>query len=195
MASNQSHLAQIAEDYRRCHRGRARRELEHFRHLRTDEDAVTEAALAKLPSGKRHPHQYRTPRVALEESRRRLLGNLPGIKRAQSFDDLFALVEQVSGSIPRIGPLTVYDTALRIGARFGLEPTSVYLHSGTRDGAKTLLGTDGRRETIELDELPPPLGALSAREVEDLLCIYKDGFDDSQSGCVPAEPRGRRRTC
>jgi hypothetical protein len=48
----------------------------------------------------------------------------------------------------------------------------VYLHAGTRDGAE-VLGFGRRRRTIELHELPAPLRGLSAREIEDLLCIYK----------------------
>jgi hypothetical protein len=60
--------------------------------------------------------------------------------------------------------------ALRIGARFGLEPKRVYVHAGTRDGA---LGLDADRRTIEMAELPAPIRRLTAREAEDLLCIYK----------------------
>ena len=89
-----------------------------------------------------------------------------------SFDELIALIHDLTEPIPGIGELAVYDTALRIGARFGLEPTRVYVHAGTRDGARAL-GFDGRRTTIEMDELPEPLRGLSAREAEDLLCIYK----------------------
>jgi hypothetical protein len=62
--------------------------------------------------------------------------------------------------------------ALRIGARFGLEPKRVYVHAGTRDGARAL-GLDADRRTIEMAELPAPIRRLTAREAEDLLCIYK----------------------
>jgi hypothetical protein len=72
-----------------------------------------------------------------------------------------------------MGELVVYDTALRIGARFGLEPEKVYVHRGTRDGVRKL-GLDARRETIEMDELPAPIRRLTPREAEDFLCIYKD---------------------
>lgn len=74
--------------------------------------------------------------------------------------------------IPKIGELTVYDTALRVGARFGLEPSRVYVHAGTRDGARAL-GFDGHRQYIEMDELPASSRRLRAREAEDMLCIYK----------------------
>jgi hypothetical protein len=195
MSVGSSELREIVGRYVRDHRDRAHAELAYFRHLETDEDVVTEAALARIPNGKRHPHQYRIPRVALEESRRRLLDNLELIKAAASFGDLFELVEQISGPIPRVGELAVYDTALRIGARFGHEPSKVYLHRGTRDGAKALLGINGRRKTLEVGELPPPLRTLTPREIEDALCIYKDGLQRSASNCRPVRSRPRRGTC
>jgi len=70
-----------------------------------------------------------------------------------------------------IGPLTVYDTALRIGARLGLSPQKVYLHAGTRHGA-AVLGFGPDRPSISLSELPKPLDELNAEEAEDVLCIY-----------------------
>ena len=161
------------DDYIEHHRPRAARELEYFsRVLRSDEEAVSRAALAQLPNGNRHPHQRRIPRAALEESRDRLLENLPQLRASANFDDLFELINALIRPIPKVGELTVYDTALRIGARLGLEPEKVYVHAGTRDGAHAL-GFAGDRHAIELDELPAPIRRLTAREAEDLLCIYK----------------------
>ena len=160
------------DDYVKRHRRRVKRELEEFKALRTDQEAVRRAALGELLDGKRHPHQRRIPRVALEASERRLLVNLPQLRRARTFDELFALVEALIGPIPNIGDLTVYDTALRIGARLGLEPEAVYVHAGTREGARAL-GLDVEGRTIETSELPKPLQRLSAREAEDFLCGFK----------------------
>ena len=135
------------------------REFRYFRLLRTDEEAITRAALAQLPSGKRHPHQYRVPRVSLEESCDRLVANLPRLRATGAFDDLLDEVDMLVRPIPKIGELAVYDTALRIGARFGLEPEKVYVHAGTRDGAHAL-GFDRRLAVIEMDELPVPIQQL-----------------------------------
>jgi hypothetical protein len=165
-------LEQIVRHYVDDHQDRARRELRYYAIQRTDEEAVRKAALAQLPNGKRHPHQYRVPRAALAESCDRLLLNLLQLRRAQDFDELFDLVGQIIGPIPGIGQLTIYDTALRLGARFGLSPDRVYLHAGTREGAHAL-GFSANRESVEKDELPPALTVLSARELEDFLCIYK----------------------
>jgi hypothetical protein len=161
------------DDYVEQIRPAVERELRYFQVLRTDEDAVTHAALAQLPSGKRHPHQYRIPRASLEQSRDRLLANLPALRAAASFDELLDLINALIRPIPKIGELAVYDTALRIGARFALEPTKVYVHAGTRAGARAL-GFSGGLKVIEMDELPHPIRRLSAHEAEDLLCRYKD---------------------
>jgi hypothetical protein len=182
-------VASYVTEYRR----QAARELEYVRRLRSDEDAVSEAALARLPSGKRHPHQYRIPLKALEESRHRLVRNIQLLKGAGSFDALFELVREIIGPIRGIGELAVYDTAVRIGARFGLEPERVYLHCGTREGAKMLLSVDTESDVIERDELPPQLDELSASEVEDFLCIYRHRFDASALGCRPRLAPAQRR--
>ena len=194
-----SQLKSIAAHYAERHRRPAERELEYFRIL-PEEDAVSKAALAQLPSGKRHAHQYRVPLAALQEGRRLLLDNLPALRKASSFDELFELVEAMIRPISGIGELTVYDTALRIGARLGLEPAKVYLHAGTRAGAKAL-GLAYRGNTIELAELPAELQTLTAREIEDVLCIYKGEFASSRQGvpeagrhisaCVPDEQAPR----
>ncbi len=168
-------LAAIVSDYVSRFRRPADRELAYFRACRTDVDAVSDAALARLPSGKRHPHQRRIPRAVLEESRARLLENLPLLERRTTFDELHELVERLIGSIAGIGELAVYDTTLRIGARFGLAPAKVYLHAGTRIGARAL-GLDSTKGKLEMADLPPELRTLPAREVEDVLCIYKDDF-------------------
>ena len=162
-------------------------------------EAISKAALAQLPTGKRHPHQHRIPPAALKESERRLLGNLPGLRQAESFDHLFELIASIIQPIRGIGELAVYDTALRIGARFGLEPSKVYLHAGTRLGTKAL-GLAWRNATLELTELPVELRTLTARELEDLLCIYKDEFSARSSrrattSCDPDEVRRPRGSC
>jgi hypothetical protein len=169
-------LEGAVNDYLAYHRPLAAEELAYFSDVLTsDEEAVSKAALAEMHNRKRHPHQRRIPGSALKVSEEVLLANFTTLRRAKSFDDLIDHVDNLIRPIPDIGELTVYDTALRIGARFNLKPTRVYLHAGARDGARAL-GFDGRRATIEMDELPEPLRMLSAREVEDLLCIYKDSF-------------------
>jgi hypothetical protein len=94
------------------------------------------------------------------------------IARVGTFEELLERIETLIGPIPGVGELMVYDTALRIGAIVGVEPDRVYLHRGTRQGARALgLATGGN--VLFMDQLPPQLRRLKPREVEDLLCIYK----------------------
>jgi hypothetical protein len=186
------HLEPVVRDYIKRHRSRAQGELAYFAGQPTDEDAVSRAGLAEV-EGKKHPHQWRIQIAALEESRRRLLDNLSLLREAPSFDELHDLVGRIIGPIDRIGELAIYDAALRIGARFELEPSKVYLHRGTRKGAKAL-GLDWRREAIEMHELPRPLQRLTAREAEDVLCIYKDGLAAAGDGCRRPNPPSRTRS-
>ena len=65
------------------------------------------------------------------------------------------------------------DTALRIGAKLGIRPDRVYLHRGTREGARALK-LDASQATIDVSQLPPAFQRLDAREIEDCLCIYKE---------------------
>jgi hypothetical protein len=174
-------LDDIVSRYIETYRRAARDELESFSDEPSDQNAVERAALAELPNGNRHPHQRRIPRAALDESGQRLLDNLPMLREARTFDELLELVSEIIRPIPCIGELAAYDTALRIGARFGLAPERVYLHAGTREGARAL-GFDRAREAIEVRELPVALRELSARELEDLLCIYKDELAGVSAG-------------
>lgn len=195
----------IVVDYVEGHRERAAAELAYFRDLPTDEDAVSVAALGEYPRGKRHSHQTRLSRAALHESQLRLLACLPQVMAATSFDELFKLLDTTIGRIPGIGDLAVYDTAVRIGARLGLAPTKIYLHRGTRRGAAAL-GLKTARTALEKDELPQELRVLEARELEDVLCIYKRELARAARGeqidlslapdCAPGGRKRRRsRNC
>ena len=163
----------VVRHYRAEFQNDAVRELRYFAIQRSFEDAISKAAIAQRPDGKRFSHQRRIPKPALEESRRRLLRARSRLANVSTFDALLKIVEDEIGPIHKIGKLTVYDTALRIAAWRRLEPEVVYLHAGTKVGAKAL-GLAYRERTIALENLPAPLRRLSPRELEDVLCIYKD---------------------
>ena len=114
--------------------------------------------------------------------------------KVANFDALIRLVDEKIGGIAGIGALTVYDIAHRIGAYLRKEPTRVYLHAGTRVGALALGIEDN---VFDPKILPKAFSRLSAAEVEDCLCIYKDdlrgvpsGSRDMNSGCGLHRPRG-----
>lgn len=71
--------------------------------------------------------------------------------------------------------MTIYDTALRIGACTGVEPKKVYLHAGAREGARTLknAGINAEEENGILIGMPREFELLEPREIEDCLCVCR----------------------
>ena len=136
-------------------------------------DAIRLAALAVSSKGKRYSHQRRLSKTALEQAQDILLENEELMRQSQDFDDLFLLFERLLSSVKELGELYIYDTALRIGAKIGVFPERVYLHTGTLIGAKAL-GFDGRMKTLEVSQLPEWLQQLQPHEIEDVLCIFKE---------------------
>lgn len=190
-------LARIVCDYRRNHQYNAEQEQRWFAIQPTFCQAVEVAALAKSPSGRRLSHQRRIPERVLEESCRKLIAELPALAASRSFEELHGIIAATIRPIAGIGELTVYDTALRIGAFLHLEPCSVFLHAGTRVGARRL-GLDTSHEFLPLNSLPAELRVLKPHEIEDVLCIYKHKIGvtagqrgDPASRQVPSRRRAR----
>lgn len=154
-------------------RPRANEELDWFRQQPTLSKAIRLATLAVSSKGKRYSHQRRLSKTTLEQAQDILLENEERIGQSQNFDDLFIFLEQLLSPVKGLGELYIYDTALRIGAKIGVSPERVYLHAGTRIGAKAL-GFDGRMKTLEVSQLPEWLQQLQPHEIEDVLCIFKD---------------------
>jgi hypothetical protein len=166
-------LARIVRAYLRNHRQRARAEADFYSRLPSLAEAVRRASRAERPDGKRHAHQTRVRRAALRAAERRL--ERVRLARVRDFQSLHSLVGATIGRVHGIGELMIYDTTSRIGAKLGLEPEVVYLHAGTRAGARAL-GLDSSAAYLRATDLPAPLRTLRPREVEDLLCIYKRRF-------------------
>jgi hypothetical protein len=181
--AGQPTLARIARAYIANHRPRAQAEADFYAGLPSLREAVRRASRAERPDGKRHDHQTRIRRSALRVAGRRL--KTLDFRRVKDFGELHALLSEAIGTLPGIGELMVYDTSLRIGARLGLEPELVYLHAGTRRGARAL-GLESAAPCLRVSELPAPLRRLRPREIEDALCIYKRHFGRVKDG------RGRR---
>src|SRR5256885_15817936 len=98
-------------------------------------DAIAKAAMATRANGRRCSHHTRKPRALLERATRRLLAIEPAIAVVRDFDALIDVVGAPLRGIKGLGPLYIYDTALRIGYRLRLLPQRAYLHAGTRAGA------------------------------------------------------------
>lgn len=116
------------------------------------------------------------------------------------------LVQDAFKPIWGLGELAVYDTTERLRHRLGLESVHViFLHAGTRVGARHLAGGRlGRDDAwgIHRHQVPDGLRHLTTHEIEDILCLYKDELlltpeqflsrrsKRGPSGCGPAhEPR------
>jgi hypothetical protein len=187
---NNKGLAKIAARYDLMFRAGLDNELAYFADLPIAE-AVEKAALGNTRSGKRHNHQTSIPEASLRESARRLGQNLHTLGAAERVSTLIR-------PLKRVGPLVVYDTALRSGARLGLEPVKgVYVQRGSLDGARAL-GLDASGRAVAVADLPEELQALPAKHIENLFCIYKDQLAQVARGeepdfgsprsCRPAKP-------
>ena len=170
-------LTSAVRTYARNIRPRAQAELQWFEAQPSLQRAIEHAALATNSRGKRYLHQRRLKRKTLEQALDILLAHKRQLRKAESFDKVFQLVETALEDVFGVGELYVYDTSLRVGAKLGLFPTKVYLHAGTRVGARAL-GFDQKAKTLSRSVLPPALRALEPHEIEDMLCIFKDKFKD-----------------
>jgi hypothetical protein len=171
-------LQSIVRAYISRFRANSEEELGSFRNEPTVASAIERAGLATTPGGKRYHHQRRLPAALLKQAAAEL--KRAALKRSRNFDELHERVSAAIGSLHGIGELTVYDTAFRIGARVGHLPRRVYLHSGTRTGAKAL-GLNWRAPFVEVRELPRALRVLAPHEIEDCLCIFKKRLESAAS--------------
>lgn len=135
--------------------------------------AIRIAALAVNSRGKRHSHQRRIPFEMLEHFRRGLLRRRRLLRSCKTFPELMKISENVAAGIWKQSELTVYDTTHRIGAYLGIQPDRVYLHTGTRTGARAL-GIKGGIPYVLPAQLPKAFRKLKPYEIEDCLCIYKN---------------------
>jgi hypothetical protein len=159
-------LTKIVRAYVRGYRQLAQSEIDFYAVLPSLGEAVRRAARAERPDGKRHGHQTRIRRSAIREAERRLARL--DLRKLQDFHELHSLIAEAIGHVSGIGELMVYDTSVRIGAKLGLEPEAVYLHAGTRVGAKAI-GLGASVAYLNVSDLPAPFRVLRPREIEDVL--------------------------
>jgi len=166
-------LEAIVRTYIRRIRPKAHAELNWFRQQPSLHAAIEKAALAINSQGNRYSHQRRLQQDSLQQAYQALEAKTETIAETDDFDDLHGLIDRILNPIPGIGELYVYDTSLRIGAKLNLLPTRVYLHAGTRVGARAL-GLDASGPSINTSALPREFRSLPPHEIEDILCIFKD---------------------
>jgi len=167
----------LIRHYKATKQPKTKQRLDWFAQHPTFESAISDAAMSIDRNGKRFPHQRRIKKAALESAKEALLRISPKLAECGSFHELYGAVEDALKPVVGAGRLYVYDVSLRIGAKLGLFPQKVYLHAGTRKGAK-VLGLNTRLGWVEMESLPEWLRELQPYEAEDFLCIYKDRFVD-----------------
>lgn len=182
-------LSKLVEIYRRKNAPRHKNELEHFRCFLTLRDTVEAATMAVGPDGNMLRHQRRVGKDVLAEAKDVLLQRLIEIEQCSNFAQLIDVVKQSTEAIDRFGSLAVYDTALRIGAKLNRLPEFVYIHAGTKAGAKAL-ELDASQPFLAISELPEPLRQLEPHEIEDFLCIYKEHFDSAEENTEAEAAQG-----
>ncbi len=164
-------LAQLVRQYALHCRRRSHEELQYFVAQPSFEAAVEKASLM-ICDGKRFSHQRRRSQATLSAARDVLMRHIAELRCCQSFQELHETVDRLVADIPDLGELYSYDAALFIGAKLSLMPRRVYMHAGTRAGARAL-GLPRRDHAIELSRFPAELRHLAPYEIEDFLCMFK----------------------
>lgn len=185
MTKAKKSLAALVSIYRKRFAPRIAEYLCYFEKLDLFEDAIRFACLGM--QGKIHGHQRRVGRAILTKASKKLLRHADDLDACGTFDELVSCVGEVTKRIERFGVLAVYDTSLRIGAKLGRWPESVYLHAGTMKGCKAL-GMDTANGIVEMADLPTPIRSLEPYQAEDFLCIFKDQFrgdGTAVESCLP----------
>jgi hypothetical protein len=117
-------------------------------------------------------HQRRLTKKVIESFKVRLDAHKAKLEAATTFEDVEAII--AGCRVKGIGPLTVYDTALRLCLYRGMVPAKVYLHAGTRIGAVVIDERFRKASQVEREDFPAELQGLEPWEIEDFLCICKD---------------------
>lgn len=166
-------VTQIINDYLNVHEFKLTCWLNFYKKLTLNE-AISYAALSRNGENFKHPHQQRISNKVLKKFANKLLNKEEEIRKAQNFEKLFDIIQ--SNLCKGIGPLTVYDTALRIGANLKKYPKYIYVQAGSKNGAQKLLNKRINKRYISKKELPKNFEKLNEFQIENLLCIYKDDF-------------------
>jgi len=177
VADVEKRLSNIIKVYKKYKDGNPDSWIEFAKSQINLKGAIRVSSLSINQDNRRNPHQYRLEQKTLDATCDELLLIERKLKVAKTFDELYKLIMSID--VFGLGPLTRYDIATRIGAYLKLYPDRIYLHAGTRTGAKKLLGkVEG--EFILKGDLPKPFRVhdLQCSEIEDILCIFKDQFTD-----------------
>ena len=175
-AVGRGRLDDIVQHYSEHYSTAVRDEMSYFGDTEIDlPSAIIRTCESKNAHGKLCSHQWRVGHAVLAKTIQPLLSRASEIQACNSFDKLHDIVAASILPINRVGQLTAYDIAQRIGWYLGLSPEHVYLHAGVRKGARAL-GLNATASRLQRSQFPIQLQPLSAAELEDIICLYKDCF-------------------
>ena len=165
--------AVVVADYVAHERPRLATDLAWFSQRQSRCSTIRRVAQASDANGRRMSHQWRLFKSVIPAVTPLLQASASSLFAAASFDQLYQAVEASVGHVHGVGPLYIYDTALRLGASKGLWPNKVYLHAGSLEGATRVLGRITSRH-LPLSSFPREFRRLDPHEVENLLCLYAE---------------------
>ena len=110
--------------------------------------------------------------------------NLSKFDNLTDFESILDCVKELAVGFYGIGELTIYDTATCIGCPKNIYPNVVYIHAGTKKGAKALdiIGS----KTVEKDVfvgICADFNKLEPAHIEDFLCIYAPNLNGEIEEC------------
>lgn len=166
-------LNSLVSMYIAKHQPRALREKSFFESMPSLELAIYHAAFAldDREPPKRYSHQRRIRMRPMKHAHHFLLQSRGRLAKVRSFEELHDFLRIAFSEVHGLGALYTYDTALRVGFFLKLAPEKVYLHAGTRQGARAFGVRNA--DVVEVSALPRELAALPPHEIENFLCIFK----------------------
>ena len=173
-------MEQIVSTYKKVYLPAAHAEWRWFASAKNIKEAIARAVSSELNEDGNYmsSHQRRIGRAKLAKAAIYFGRMAEEYASATNFEQVYAITKSVSTPKElRIGELARYDFSTRVSAFLNLKPESVYLHAGTRTGARNLgYLHENEIQKTELIQKHPELETLSPDDIENLLCIFKDNL-------------------
>lgn len=172
-------LKDIVDHYVKCYKPHHAEELRRYRDFlnasKQADSIIAEVLLIGAHQTRLHdmPSWQVDAKCAIDV----LAASKPWKKSYGSFDEIYEDIKKLIGSIKHIGPLTIYDVALRLAARFNnpaMMPNKVYLSAGPLRAAKILYANSNLKTIgafVMACAFPPDFQKLTCEDIEDLLCV------------------------
>lgn len=142
------------------------------------EEAITHATHGTKPNGASGVRS-RGELTAKDRGCEALLLDRERIQASKDFHTLFSLVKAMANRTGGLGEMWVYDVSVRVAAFLGKYPDRIYLHGGTREGARAFK-IDSSRESVSKFELPRPIRKMPCHMIEDFLSKKKKELREMQ---------------